>query len=131
MRPRLLWIATFLFFAGYAAKKYFIVWPPAFDFTPGYLTSTAVVILVTGWLPFAAVLAATRGSYSHAKLAIASLAPIPLSALGYAAYWWFSIRHSYPNIDLADVAPRAVIPGAVFASILIVERVWATATLDD
>ncbi len=127
MRTRFLWAATALFFVGYAAKKYFIVWPPTWDFTPGYLTFTAIVIFVTGWIPFAAALGVTRGAYSHLKLALAALTPIPLSASGYAGYWFLVIQRSYPNIELMDVVPRAIIPGALFATLLVVERVWAAA----
>jgi len=117
-------LAALLFLIAYSAKKYFILWPPTFNFAPGYVMSVGLVILLTGIIPLFLPYALTRSGPTWLRVAISAIGPFALSAAGYATYWTFMIRETYPAIELMDVVPRSVTSGFFAALILVIDQLW-------
>jgi hypothetical protein len=115
-------IAIFaLFLLAYSIEKYVVAMPPIFD--PAYLQSVAIIVALTAIIPFAFMwLLRRRFATLAAHSAVMIIGCIALSALGYAAYWYFTVS-SFPNAPPVDaLAVRGIRPGLLMAAALIIGR---------
>lgn len=119
-----MWILYALFLVLYAAMKVMAVPEAAAALDAGYLTSTAIVTVLTGVLPFVLtwLLIRTRPR-AASRLALGLLAATTLCVAGYAAFWYFFIPAD-PAIrpPLGAVAQRGILPGLVMGGILMLHR---------
>jgi len=115
-----LWLLVALL-AAYDFEKYIVAAPPVF--IPGYAVTVAIIFGLTGVVPAIAIWLLRRkvpGLAGHAALMIVTA--VGLSALGYAAFWYFSIGGSPGAPPLEALAVRGVRPGLFLAAVMIFGR---------
>jgi hypothetical protein len=118
------WITLGLFAAflvGYTAQKYTAAAPPTF--VPEYLRIVLLIVFITAVIPFALMWPAGGLLKAFPLFAIFTLiGTVGLSALAFAAFWYFVVSN-YPNAPpVTDLIPRGIAPGLFIASILILNR---------
>lgn len=122
---RLVTATLFLvFLAGYTWQKYTAAAPPAFS--QDYLNIVLFIVLITAVIQFAVLWPATGLIKNFGVFAVATpILAVALSALGFAAFWYFTVSQ-YPNAPpLAELARRGIAPGLFMGVILIIGRLLA------
>ena len=118
-------LAIAVFLVGYTLQKYLAAAPPTF--VPDYLRIVLVIVFITAIIPIALMWPA--GGFIKSLpifVAFTVVGSIGLSALAFAAFWYFVVSH-YPNAPpLSELVPRGIAPGSFIAAILILNRWLAT-----
>lgn len=107
-----LWFGFLLY---YAAAKYLA---GGVDYSHAYAFQVAIIVTLTAIIPF--YLASRLGSVvPKGKIAILLIAPTMLSVGGYAAFFLVFIAPNFPDVPMAGVVSRGVIPGALMSALLV------------
>lgn len=108
-------IAAYLvFLAGFAAFKYLAAAPP--EFSSGYAISVAILVILTGVLPYAlAVLFASRAGTRGGAWITATLVATIACCAAYAGYWAVFIAPSGADVPMLAVALRGLYAGSLEA----------------
>jgi hypothetical protein len=118
---RTAWILFAVFLTAYFLEKYLVAAPPVFLWA--YLQDVIVITTITAVLPFivtAVIAGRTRSVFTHALISIAGC--VGLSALGYTAYWYFTVSQFPGAPPVEFLAMRGFRPGLIMGLILIFAR---------
>ncbi|WP_299192113.1 hypothetical protein [uncultured Erythrobacter sp.] len=101
-----------VFLLAFGAYKYLIAAPP--EFSIGYMVSVAILVVLTGVIPFvvAAWLAGKMPSPAGQWVVAIAVALIVCCA-GYASYWALFIAPTGADVPMQAVALRGIYPGAI------------------
>lgn len=110
-RP-LAWALYAVFLLVFGAYKYFAAAPA--EFSMAYAVSVAILVVLTGVVPFvAALFLASRASEGAVALLIAVFVGLVTCCAGYAAYWALFIQPSGADVPVIAVALRGVYAGPI------------------
>ena len=112
-----LWV---LFLVGYTALKYFAGYNA---WNTQYAIQVAILVMMTAIVPFYLSKAIVGRSEGAAQWAAALLLPVVLCGLGYALFWYFRVKPSFPDVTLATVMPRSLMPGISIAVLILIPKV--------
>jgi hypothetical protein len=84
-----------------------------------YILTTCLVILMTAVIPFYLSCFLAKKVSSPSCYLVASLMPLVLSGIGLAIYFYLFIAPSAPSVEIAQVLPRAFLPGIAMGAILV------------
>jgi hypothetical protein len=104
-----------IFLIAYSYFKYAAV--PSMMGQSTYILTTALVVLMTAIIPFYVTYFLAKAASSPSCYLIASLMPLVLSGIGLAIYFYIFIAPNAPGMGVAQVLPRALLPGLVMGAI--------------
>ena len=111
-------LAYAVFLILYAAQKYLAADPGTF--VPQYVFTTAILVVLTGVIPFFVgrfVFDRTGSGIGVASIA-SLLVPLVLTAIGLAIYFFMFIAPQNLGLSVMDVLPRSLTPGLVQGALL-------------
>jgi hypothetical protein len=106
-----------IFLVVYSYFKYVAV--PSMMGQTTYIITTSLVVLMTAIIPFYVTYFLTKKASSPSRYVLASLMPLILSGIGLSIYFYLFIAPNAPGMGVAQVLPRAILPGLVMGAILL------------
>lgn len=106
-----------LFLAFYTFQKYTAV--PQNGFNSGYAISVAIIVALTALMPYIITRIKMRFTSGALRVVTVLIAPVVVSAIGFALYFYGYIAPNFPGVSIAAVLPRSIFPGVVISGILL------------
>lgn len=114
-------MAFFLFLVFYSFQKYTAV--PQTSFNPDYTINVAIIVAFTAVLPWFITRIKMRFTSGLMQMLAILLAPVAISAIGFAVYYYVFIAPNFPDVPITAVLPRSLFPGMTISAILLLSLV--------
>ncbi|TNE36751.1 MAG: hypothetical protein EP347_10200 [Alphaproteobacteria bacterium] len=112
-----LWV---LFLIGYTALKYFAGYNA---WNTEYAIQVAILVVMTAVAPFYLSKGLVARMDGVGGWLVTLVTPVVLCAIGYALFWYFRVKPSFPDVTLMTVLPRSLLPGLSITVLVLLPKV--------